>query len=245
MVSRLAVLLLLLSVPAVAAAEEVAEGADCERFAPDVADEAGSPELAAQLAESAEDARDAGCYKQADRLFEGAHYLLPRARYIYERVLLQEVLGEYQFAFDLLDGYRQEMLADPSITDLAQVDMRLRAALHPKSNNNTTPEVPPEIEPIPTPPRSTVNTVGPIAVGALGAVSLGFAVYGLTAKCHETNSGGDCIEGNTVKVGPTTAFAVGGVLGVVGGAVWWIVTTPRAKETARIRPTANGISFLF
>lgn len=195
---------------------------ECRQF---VIDERARPaedaEFAAAIVKTAHTAREAGCLEQADRLFEGAFRLSPAPPLIYERILVREAMGDIEYAHELLKAYRPELAGDPTITDLVEVDARLRARLRdPAGTMLTEPS-----QPVPS-SRSTLDTVGPIALAGIGVLSLGLAVYGLTASCELVASDGQCLRGSEVRQTPTIAYGTAGVIALTSAAVWWILAIP-------------------
>ncbi len=195
----------------------------CDAFVLD--DRARPPDNAAfaqELAATAREASDAGCLAEADRLLEGAHRLDPLPGLVYARILVRESMGDFDYAHTLLEAYRAELAADPSIEDLVAVDARLRTALR----DDPVPAVVELTEPVPA-RRTTLDTVGPIVLAGLGAVSLGLAVYGFTARCDQVARDGTCLSGSEARLGPTVAYSATGVVALTAAAVWWIIAIPR------------------
>lgn len=219
-------------------AAPTASAEDCASF---VVEEAERPsddiEFARALAAEGRRARDADCLEQADRLFEGAHRLAPEPRFVYERILIREEMGEPTYALELLDAYRDDLVRDASISDLVEVDARLREKVRRGADTLPEPGQPPPLK------RSTLDTVGPILLAGLGAVSLGLAVYGFTAKCEDTAADGTCLRGVEPAIGPTLAYSAGGVVALTTAAVWWILAIPKPLPPAEL--SLSGLRLRF
>ena len=226
-----------IAVPSLAAASP-----NCDAFVVDDTNRpADNAEFARALAGMANSAEEAGCLADADRLLEGAHRIDPEPRLVYERILVREKMLDFAYAHALLEAYRPELAAENTITDLVELDARLRA----KMRDHETP-IEPLREPVPS-RRSTLDTVGPILLAGIGAGALGMAVYGFTASCQDVASDGVCLQGSETRFGPTVGFAATGVAALTGAAIWWVIAAPPlSRETTAhvsIAPAAITVRF--
>ncbi len=71
-------------------------------------------------------AQNSGDYQEALELLELAYRSEPNARYIHRRILVLEKMGEIDLALDVLDDYRDQLVASPEVQNLAVLEQRLR-----------------------------------------------------------------------------------------------------------------------
>lgn len=85
------------------------------------------------------------------------------------------------------------------------------------------------------PTRSTLDLVGPIALGAAGAVALGFGIASFASSSCDTYSTLDpsqCLVGNDSNTGAGIALTALGAAAIGGGIAWFFLATPDKTPTA-------------
>ncbi len=170
--------------------------------------------------ENAQAANDAGDFDQAILELERSWRLEEKPETLALRVRVLESMGEPRLALDIIEQNR-ELLG--SVPDVYLVEERLRESLR----DNTAVVVPTPV----APERSTLNTVGPILLGAAGlGLGVGSVLLLVSETCQVESVQGNCIELEE----PSTALGVGvGALGVgalAGAIYWWIAGAPDEPE---------------
>ena len=215
----------------------------CAQFASMDAGTAQGEDRARVLARFARTAESAGCLTQADELLVGALKAHQSPPLVYQRILLREKMRDYSYALGLLDAYRNDLLRDPTITDVQDTEARLNAAL-----KNPPPEEPVILDgPAVAVPRkrSTLDTVGPIVLAALGGAAIGLAVYGFLAPCDIEAEDGTCLVGQEPDAGVVLGYSAAGVLALSTAAIWWIIAIPPRQSGPAVAVTPTAVLLRF
>lgn len=177
-------------------------------------------------------------YEKALSALDHAWRLDENALYLYQRIKVLQAMEEHEFALELLQNNKETLQKTEGVDDLFVVEEQLKTAIQAKKK----PDDPGPGPPAPT--RTTLNTVGPIALGVVGLGLGGWAAYIFTAECEIEASNGDCLQGESPNTGLGIAASVGAAGAIVGAIVWWIAGAPD-EHRATIAPTSNGIMVRF
>ena len=179
--------------------------------------------------------QEAGDHKAALSNLEQAYRLNPHPIYIYHRVLVLESMDEPKFALQLLTDHRDTLLQTDGADDVFVIEERLKLTVANKD----------EAQPIPlSDTRSSLHTVGPIALGVAGLALAGWSVYIWTASCDVEDANGDCLQGESANVGIGGVVTAGALGAIAGAIIWWIAGAPDDVSVGLV-PNAGGLTVRF
>lgn len=181
---------------------------------------------AQQHFDNAQAAYESGEYDRAILELERSWRLEERPETLALRVRVLESMGEARLALDIIEQNRDVLATTP---DIYLVEERLREALREKDTPSVEPPKPAE--------RSTLNTVGPILLGAVG-VGLGVwsTLLVLPESCDEETPSGSCRTLNQPAVLPGVGLGIAAVGALAGAIYWWIDGTPDEATTTQGSP---------
>ncbi len=177
-------------------------------------------------------------YDKALSALDHAWRLDENPLYLYQRIKVLQAMDEHEFALELLEKNKETLQQTEGVDDLFVVEEQLKSAIEDKQVKH------PDPQPKPT-SRSTLNTVGPIALGVVGLGLGGWAAYIFTASCEVEAANGDCLQGESPNTGLGIGASVGAAGAIVGAIVWWFMGAPDEPAQATVAPTSNGIMVRF
>lgn len=167
----------------------------------------------------AREALEAGDLERAMLESERSWRLEERPEALAVRVRVLEAMKEYRLALDIIEQNRALLAGQ---TEVFLVEERLRGHLRAEEQAS-------EAVDGASASRTTLNTVGPAVLGALGlGLGVGATLSLWPDACDTRLSDGTCWEEDRSSVGAGIGLGAAGVAALTGAVVWWVLGAPEA-----------------
>ena len=193
-------------------------------------------------------AYDRGDFQEAADEFKTAYELSERPALLMNIYLAYRNVPDIPKALEALKAYLATASDIPNRPQLEERVARMEQSLTPQDEEPDdvapTTEEPIADAPTESEGRSTMNVVGPIALGALGVGGLTAMIIGATGSGCVTRDAADvCTEERSPNVGAVAAYGAVGAAAIAGAIVWWVLGGKKktGTETTQVAISPLGV----